>query len=330
MSLDNYINKLKNEILLNKIILNKNNNIDSIGTDINWNEYNFIDYLDIKENEIRDLPKGVSISTMCGKCHLNTKVDIDNIYNYLKLNKNDILTVKVNDNKIRTLLPTKIKKRRTNKKKSNKSNPFYNQITIVVRIDEEEHLENEKTVKKINVKLFKNGSIQMSGLKNVKDTNRALNKLVYKLSEINNDIHFIEDHDNITIKNFNIYMINSNYKLSTHIKRYDMYDIFKKLKIDTNYEKSVRACVIVKFCPTIENNEEKAVSIFIFEKGNIIITGARNLHHIKESYDYINTLIYEYIDLIQKIDDEENIELILRLFDEVMKENSHKFNINNL
>ena len=37
-------------------------------------------------------------------------------------------------------------------------------------------------------------------------------------------------------------------------------------------KKCIRACVIVKFTPQRNNDEEKEVSIFIFEKGNIIIT----------------------------------------------------------
>ena len=101
-----------------------------------WEDYKFKDYLDVKNKEISGLPKGVSISTMCAKCNLGTKVDLDNIYKYLQLNENDILTVKINKEKQKTLLPIKIKKRRTTKKTSENVNPFYNQITIVVRIYE--------------------------------------------------------------------------------------------------------------------------------------------------------------------------------------------------
>ena len=46
-------------------------------------------------------------------------------------------------------------------------------------------------LEKLMLKLFKNGSIQISGVKKLKYTNRALNKLVHRLSEINNDIKFV-------------------------------------------------------------------------------------------------------------------------------------------
>ena len=33
-------------------------------------------------------------------------------------------------------------------------------------------------------------------------------------------------------------------------------------KIKSSYEKCIRACVIVKYCPKIKNEEEKEVSLF--------------------------------------------------------------------
>jgi hypothetical protein len=297
-----------------------------------WKTYKFKDYLDVKNKEISGLPKGVSISTMCAKCNLGTKVDLDNIYDHLLLNEDDILTVKVNKDKQRTILPVKIKKRRTTKKKINgKSNPFYNQITIVVRVYEGDKdiiiKNNEKCmekIKKINVKLFKNGSIQISGVKKLKYTNRALNKLVYRLSEINNDIKFVEDYDKLAIYDFSIYMINSNYKINLHVNRKKIFEILKMKKIKSSYEKCIRACVIVKYCPKIKNKEEKEVSLFVFEKGNIIITGARNLEHIIESYNYMNNIILEHIDDIMKKNEENENKLILKLYDEIIESHSHK------
>jgi TATA-box binding protein (TBP) (component of TFIID and TFIIIB) len=306
-----------------------------------WNEYNFKDYLNVKENEINGLPKGVSISTMCAKCKLGTKLNLNEIYTHFKLNEDDVLTVKVNREKLRTILPVKEKKRRVSKrKKTSKPNPFYNQITIVMRIYEGDKgvtYKKEKDgtqtrcldkIKKINLKLFKNGSIQMSGVKNYKYTNRALNKLIYRLSEaIDGNLEFVENKEEMNITDFNIYMINSNYQINIHVNRKKLFDILSKKKIKSSYEKCIRACVIVKYCPTIKNDEEKEVSLFIFEKGNIIITGARNLEHIVESYNYINNIIFEHVDEITKKDEEIESDLIFQIYDKVIKEHGFKLNI---
>uniref|UniRef100_A0A6C0J347 Uncharacterized protein n=1 Tax=viral metagenome TaxID=1070528 RepID=A0A6C0J347_9ZZZZ len=294
-----------------------------------WNNHNFIDFLDIKNNEIKTLPKGVFISTMCAKCKLSTNLDLNNIYNYLPLDSNDILTVKINKEKIRTLIPVKEKKRRTKKNTLKKNSPFYNQVTIVVRINEGDY-DDLNTVKKLNLKLFKNGSIQISGLKKVSYTNRALNKLAFRLSQVKalliedeiREIKFIES--NIDISDFSIYMINSNYKVNMMIDRTKFFKLLLQKKIKASYEKCIRACVIVKFTPVNCNEEEKEISIFIFEKGNIIITGARNLNHIIESYNYINNILLEHTDNIIKKDDDKEEELILNLYNDILKENKHK------
>ena len=295
-----------------------------------WEDYEFKDFLGVKENEISNLPDGVSISTMCGKCKLNTNLNLQDIIKFLQLNYNDILTVKVNKDSIRTLIPVKEKKRKTTVKKNS---PFYNQVTVVVRIYEGEINDMDKE-KKLNLKLFKNGSIQISGLKNLEYTNRALNKLVYRLSEakaqmLNNtieEISFVTDK-NINITDFSIYMINSNYKVNIQIDRSNLFKLLLKKKIKASYEKCIRACVIIKFTPKLINTEEKEISIFIFEKGNIIITGARNISNIIESYNYINDILLTHTDEIIKKDDELEGDLILNLYNDIIKENNHKLQI---
>ena len=37
---------------------------------------------------------------------------------------------------------------------------------------------------KINFKIFKNGSVQMTGVKSIEYANRAINKIIYKLSQV--------------------------------------------------------------------------------------------------------------------------------------------------
>jgi TATA-box binding protein (TBP) (component of TFIID and TFIIIB) len=250
----------------------------------------------------------------------------------MNLSYDDILTVKINNEDMRTLIDAKTKKRRTKRKIKTTCNPFYNQITVVVRIHEGPII-NIHEEPKINLKLFKNGSIQISGLKNVEYTNRALNKLISCLSQIkgkmiNNtitDIQFVRDIDKLNITDFEIYMINSNYMVNLMIDRSKLYSLLLMKKVKASYEKCVRACVNIKYIPPYHNAEEKDVSVFIFEKGNIIITGARNFHHVISTYDYINNILLSHIDDIIKKDDDLEGDIILKFYDDIYKENQHKF-----
>jgi TATA-box binding protein (TBP) (component of TFIID and TFIIIB) len=301
-----------------------------------WDSFDFKEYLKV-DKRLFDLPKGISISTMCGKCKLGSDLDLDNIKHYLTLSSDDILTVKMSKIDMRTLIPTKKKKRRTKKEVQETNNPFYNQVTVVIRVHEGKY-DDLNDEYKINVKLFRNGSIQISGLTNIDYANRALNKLIYCLKQTKarmveskiEEIVYARDTTNLSIYDFQIYMINSNYQVNMMIDRNKLFNLLLKKKIKASYEKCIRACVIIKYVPTDDNTEEKEVSIFIFEKGNIIITGARNYHHIVNSYDYVNSILLEHADDIIKKDDMMEGVLLLSLYDDIFKENSHKLTNLNL
>ena len=296
-----------------------------------WSKFEFKTYI-VADEMMFNLPLGVSISTMCAKCKLGCELNIDNIKKYLNLSLDDILTVKINNEDMRTLMEEKKKKRRTRRTVKPTSNPFYNQITVVIRIYEGAFT-NIHDEPKINLKLFKNGSVQISGLKNIEFANRALNKLIYCLSQIkgkmnNNiieEIKYVNECSRLGISEFEIYMINSNYMVNLMIDRSKLYSLLLMKKIKASYEKCVRACVNIKYVPPIHNNEEKDVSVFIFEKGNIIITGARNFHHVVSTYNYINNILLSHIDDIIKKDDILEGELILKFYEDIYKENQHKY-----
>jgi TATA-box binding protein (TBP) (component of TFIID and TFIIIB) len=296
-----------------------------------WDNYNFIDYINVSKLEINKLPQSINVSTMSSTCNLNTHIDIFNIENFLQLNSNDIITVKMSNDKIRTLEIMKVKSKRKKKidlkpKSDTSKNHFYNQITVIIRVNSGPYkdLSDEP---KINMKLFKNGSIQMSGCKTVKNINIVLNKLIVRLSEVkakveNNKIiekTFIENLNDITIKDFKINMINSNYQVNMNIDRDKLYSLLNKKKIKCSYEPCIRACVIVKYTPPDDNIDQKIVSIFIFQKGNIIITGSRSKSHILSSYNYINEILLTHVDEITNKNNDNETE-ILDLYSSIINE----------
>lgn len=304
-----------------------------MSTKSKWDTFEFTDYLNVDKMEVKNLPNGISISTMCASCKLNTRLNIPNIEKYLLLNPDDVLTVKKSKEVMRTLIavknkPKRIKKLDTKtKQKDTSKNHFYNQITVVVRVTNGQ-VKDLNEVPKINMKLFRNGSVQMSGCKSIKNINIALNKLITKLKEVKAKIEdgkivektFIDDPDNISVKDFKIDMINSNYQVSMQIDRDKLYNLLIKKKIKSSYEPCIRACVIIKYVPTVENIEQKEVSVFIFQKGNIIITGARSQSHVLSAYNYMNEILLTHKDEIIKKDEKEEEDLILDIYQDILKE----------
>jgi TATA-box binding protein (TBP) (component of TFIID and TFIIIB) len=298
-----------------------------------WDTFEFTDYLNVDSKEIRDLPDGISISTMCASCKLNTRLNIPNIEKYLQLNSDDVLVVKMNKERMRSLITIKNKPKRMKKietkteQKDTSKNHFYNQITVVVRVTQGP-TKDLNEVPKINMKLFKNGSVQMSGCKSIKNINIALNKLISKLKEVKAKMEegkivektFIEEPTKITVKDFKIDMINSNYQVAMQVDRDKLYNLLLKKKIKSSYEPCIRACVIIKYVPAKENVENKEVSVFVFQKGNIIITGARSKSHIISAYNYMNDILLTHKDEIIKKDEKEEEELILDIYKDIMKD----------
>jgi hypothetical protein len=271
---------------------------------------------------------------MCSSCFLGTKLNLDNIEKYMLLNESDILTIKRNKDSLKSLIELKKPSKRVtaNLKKKDNYNNFYNSITLIVRVTDGP-TENLNLEPKINIKLFKNGSMQMSGCKNIENVNKVLVKVINRLKQIKGvkikkdngeseiqQITYVEELDKLGIYNFKIDMIYCNYRISIQIDREKLHELLKKKRVKCIYEPCSRACVIIKYTPNTENVDNKEVSIFIFKKGNIIITGARSKGQVIEAYNYINNILITHSDEIIKKSDEEEEELILHLYNDVLKD----------
>ena len=114
--IDIYENNIKN-------ILNKSDKVI---------KYSNIDYININEYNFEKIPENVSISTISIGCNLGTPFCMENIYNHLQLNKNDIIAIKSSKG-IRCIDEYKEKFKSTNK---NSKKIFYNQNTIIIKVRE--------------------------------------------------------------------------------------------------------------------------------------------------------------------------------------------------
>jgi len=250
------------------------------------------------EFDLKNLPSELKISTMTITCNLNSKIDIQNVSKYIDLSFGNIVCIKA-DSVIRTL----IKLKRKNKNKNSKKKPnecFHNQATLIIEVG------NKKT---INTKVFKNGAIQMTGCKSIEDLIISLKVLCQELQKkkaiYDKDLKqiirrpFVSDHGNVNIEsicNFKIRMINSNFHIDFLINRENLFELLKKKNIQCIYEPCIHACVNIKY----NYKNQDTVSIFVFESGSIIITGAKNRQHIISAYEFITKILYENYEKIVK------------------------------
>ena len=274
----------------------------------------------IEDNNIK-LPGNITKSTACASCKLKgKKLEIFDIDPLIIMNKplhiDNIISLYINkkDNFKTLLKPEKVKTRKKKIEKTpkikKKGNNFYNCVNIVMRIStgETECLEKEA---KINMKLFKNGSIQMSGCKSSSDINIALSKLITILET--------EETGEISVINFKIDNILANYKINMEINRNKLFELLQKKKIQASYEPCIRACVVVKFTPIQENEQKNQITISIFKLGNVLIAGARSDLHLIEAYDYLNDIILTHTEEISSTEIVNDEQLILKIYKDILR-----------
>lgn len=158
---------------------------------------------------------------------------------------------------------------------------FYNQITIKF---------TDHTTK--SIKVFSNGRLQMTGLTSISDALRCVRVIasVIQRSHMAIDTTLVTD---ISPQSMRIAMINSNFSFNSGI------NIVKLRTIIQNYTGSA-----VTYDPDVypglkmkhKNPDGSMTSVFIFSTGNVVITGSKELAHIREAFCIVTKCVNNHID----------------------------------
>ena len=147
------------------------NKYDNVFNDIFKNKTNDIkSNVEISENiEKMPEPSEYRISTMTMITTFGCNINLDVVDKYFEID-NVIISMDYGHKPVKSS---------TIKKRKNKR-PFFNQATMIVKLD---------PLKKINVKIFSNGKIQMTGVKKESDCRLALNIIIKRLEKTNGKIN---------------------------------------------------------------------------------------------------------------------------------------------
>lgn len=267
------------------------------------------------KQELFNLPYDLEISTTTITCHLDVIFNVENIGLYFN-DFDDIVIGKRYGNRIVNNLVS-VKKLKTGKKKKRREKKnFYNQVSLIFRSAtlmglDPEKLSLKERFKTVNVKLFINGSIQMTGCKHLDNIKKSLEVLFEKLkirkAVLNKELKFelkpfVDDISKLDINkvtNFKIVMINTNFNILFQINREKLHQLLKQTGHDVTFDPIIHACVNIKF--HIPNTLNKTISIFVFESGSITIAGSNSCQQVLETYNFINKFILEnYYTLLSK------------------------------
>lgn len=276
-------------------------------------------------------PTELRISTMTVTSNFNTDINLSVVAKKLPIvnfYSNEIGCIKIEPAPPFTTRG-QCKKDVENKKKKPKK-VFYNQATIIVRI-----LDNQQN-KEVNFKLFSNGRIQMTGIKSIKlaeDTLKLMLSILLELYDIddeNNRIEAIENKTGIKYGKVNIHLINSDFTTGFKIKRDILHQLLvNEYNIYSTFEPCIYPGVNTKYYWNSSNIEDgvcncsktcvgkgtgcgdgdcKKVTISIFQSGAIIITGATNEKQLEDAYNFINKILNDNFEMLERIPPPEPIE----------------------
>ena len=234
------------------------------------------------------------ISTMTACTEVASNIILKNLYSQVNID-DFIKYAEHGDNNYKGYA----KKNEKVKRKKKPKRTFFNQLTLHCFYDN----------KIINVKFFNNGKIQMTGLKY---ENQGFNLLKEKLLPLFENYHDIFDSESINILNYRIVMMNSDFDIEKEIDRDLLQNKIMGGGYYSTFEPDWYPGVNIKYyfntnndnsgickCTSIRNGkgtsdgagECNGVTIAAFNKGKILITGARSQNQLLICKNFIENFI---------------------------------------
>ena len=199
------------------------------------------------------------------------------------------------------------------------SKTFFNQSTIVLRkATNQEHTQ----FKEVNVKLFGNGGIQMTGIPAEEFAKETLSWLLEELTKVPGAI-FAEKP---SLQKFKVQLINSDYQVAHAINRTSLHTILSRTYgLFSTFESTIYQGVNTKYyyndkhpdpdrpgiclcnvrCRGQGNGsgpgECKRITMSVFQTGKIIITGGRYLFQLEEAYKFLNKVLQDHAEEVLRL-----------------------------
>ena len=240
------------------------------------------------------------ISTITGTGALDTLLDLDELFKILEIS--DIIHyMDYGCNNYKGYSKKLEKKKR--KKKNTKV--FYNQITL--------HFFHINKI--VNVKLFNNGHIQMTGLKDISHLRDIIESIVSIISSYNRNEIIFSTNKNPSIIDTSIALINSDFDIKFEINREVLHREILNNGTYSTYEPCIYPGVNIKYFHNHSNTGAcccegpcdgkgkngacKKITIAVFKSGKVIITGANSLNQLDIAYHFIHKFLTDKKELIK-------------------------------
>lgn len=251
------------------------------------------------------------ISTITITGSVNCLINLKELYDNIEIDSfRKIIYVEHGDNKYNQ--NCKGEKKRKNKTNTQSVKRFDNQLTMIYKFNGYV----------FNIKLFKNGNVQMTGVKDITEGEKMIDELIEFIKNINlrsnNEIVSIEEISKVQNINYKVRLINSDFKVNFEIKRDVLYRILLNVyNINCTYEPCIYPGVKIAYYVNEDDKQYngicqckikcigkkttcKRITIAIFQSGCVIITGANTIEQINLTYKYISDILKNHMREIKR------------------------------
>jgi len=274
------------------------------------NEINGIEFVEpeLKFSNLR-------ISTITTTAQLGTKIILDALFEQIQIIQywdltNGVLKMEFNGKSKGTSFKDIMLKPKTSK------TSFFNQATLVIRREVQPLIWKE-----INIKLFRNGGIQITGVKSIEMSSEALQWLLDYVTRTCTTKPVFESKP--IVQKEQVQLVNTDFSIGAKVRRDVLHRILSETyRLNSSYESAIYQGVKTKYfynaerpeghphgiCPCAKLckgtgdgtkiGECKKITISPFQTGQVIITGARTMDQINEGYVFIKEVFTKHADSI--------------------------------
>lgn len=277
-------------------------------------------------------PTSYRISTITSTGCIGAEVNLNVLYDSINVNttretftnvRNGIVYMEYGSKKSTTVYKGYSKKFLINRRKVKPSKRFDNQLTIVYSY------EHNNTVSNVNIKIFRNGNIQMTGLKYMELGPLMIEKVIEIIRNVYDNVskEVVNNIEMLSPSRYQIRLINTDYRVGFEVKRENLFKlmigefdnlcsyepcIYPGVKIQyfwnsENHSKNGLCCCAGKKCYEKKKSglgfgegSCKKITIAVFQSGCIIITGSQTIQQINDCYEYVNQILYDNVSKVEK------------------------------
>ena len=275
------------------------------------------------------VPTPYKISTITATGSINSTINLDILQEFIRIEpvENDVpglhafQFIEYGQKKSETFYRGYSKKLMVSRRKKEATKRFDNQATVIVKSDN-----HHGKVQYVNMKVFKNGNVQITGLKSVEQGVPIVDFLIEEIRYIYENVtkDIVDNYDQVSNLNYSIRLINSDFRFGYDVKRDKLYKILKSdyPLIKKSFEPCIYPGVKIQYFWNEEDSNPqgnctcqvkctgkgsgcgpgncKKITISVFQSGCVIITGAQSHVQIMSAYDFICWFVKKHSDEVRK------------------------------